>query len=380
MKKLTNKKIGIIILSIIIVLVAIIGILMFTSLGSKIRYYLYDKIKTPKETIKLEKIDNVTITYTYSISDGVSFDVNVEDEELINLLTKSIQNKKLNNYSSQIGLVILGDYTVDLGNNIKFCFDKYNDNGFVMMYYNNKSFLTKINPEILSKVISIVDLKLTENIEMFKTDKITVSQNGKTDTVVIDIEEKTAIDYILNQCKNIFTKEIDYEPSIIKPDYEIDFNNNIKLFIYNEQEKGWILKDGVLSEAYGLNVFDTILENAFNNISEKKEMFTADKITITDANKSIEITDKDKVEKITTSLIYSSIATPNWLETYDITEEYNNGIKIKINEYEFLIPGKIGSVTIGNRYVIAPDKKISLCLPLQELEQYANELLENKVE
>ena len=130
------------------------------------------------------------------------------------------------------------------------------------------------------------------------------------------------------------------------PDYEMNFNNNVKLYIYKEKLQGWILKDGILSEAYGLNVFDTILENAFNNIAQKKKMFTTNKITITDSNKSIEIVDKEIIEKITTPIIYSNIQEKDWLTNYDITEEYNNGIKIKMNSYEFLIPGKKGTVTI----------------------------------
>ena len=162
------------------------------------------------------------------------------------------------------------------------------------------------------------------------------------------------------------------------PDYEMNFNNNVKLYIYKEKLQGWILKDGILSEAYGLNIFDTILENAFNNIAQKKKMFTTNKITITDSNKSIEIVDKEIIEKITTPIIYSNIQEKDWLTNYDITEEYNNGIKIKMNSYEFLIPGKKGTVTIGNRYIISEDRKISLCFPLQDIEEYANKLLENK--
>ena len=109
-------------------------------------------------------------------------------------------------------------------------------------------------------------------------------------------------------------------------------------------------------------------------------MFTTNKITITDSNKSIEITDKETIEKITTPIIYSNMQEKDWLENYDIAEEYNNGIKIKINSYEFLIPGKKGSVTIGNRYIISEDRKISLCFPLQDIEKYVNQLLENKIE
>lgn len=371
-----NKKMSIIIL-IIVIFIMLAGILIFTPIGREIRAFLYYKITTPRETVIIEEQEKIKITYKYGWTEE-SFDIDVTDKEFIKMIKDNISNKKLENYSGQIGLAVLGEYTVDLGSGISFKFDS--DDGFVMMNIGRKSFLTKINPEILSKVIEIVDIKLTENIQMFKTNKITISQKDEICTVVTDIEEKTAIEYILNQCKNIYTKQINYEPTIVAPDYEMNFNNNVKLYIYKEKLQGWILKDGILSEAYGLNVFDTILENAFNNIAQKKEMFTTNKITITDSNKSIEIADKEIIEKITTPIIYSNIQEKDWLTNYDIAEEYNNGIKIKINSYEFLIPGKKGIVTIGNRYIISEDRKISLCFPLQDIEEYANKLLGNKIE
>ena len=49
---------------------------------------------------------------------------------------------------------------------------------------------------------------MTENIQIFKTDKITatkrIMQENKASVLneyKVDIEEKTVIDYILNQCK-----------------------------------------------------------------------------------------------------------------------------------------------------------------------------------
>jgi len=377
-----KKKIGIIILLIIIVLIIFIGILMFTGIGEEIRAFIYYKIHTPQEIVSLDKTDNIKVTYTYQFKEE-SFDIDITDVELIKMINDSIINKKLDNYSSQIGLAVIGQYNVNLGNNTSFAFDSYDNDGFVMMFNEDKKFLTKINPEILKRVIEIVDAKLTENVEIYKTNKISITktEKGKNDTILkkdnTNIEEKTAIEYIINQCKNVYTKEIDYEPSIVHPDYEIDFNNNVKLLVYSQNERGWMLKDGFLLEAYGLNSFDTILENAFNNIEQKKQMFTTDKIKIISPNKEIEITNKDTVEKITTTLIYSKIYRPDWIEDYNIKEEYDTGIKVKINDNEFLIPG---IKTIGNRYVITKDNKISLCFPLQNIEKDINELLGIKQE
>ena len=371
-----NKKKVIIILILIAIAIILISTIMFTGLGREMIQYLHYRIKTPKETITLEEQDHIKITYTYRWQEE-SFDIDVTDKELIKLIKDNISNKKLNNYSGQIGLAVMGEYCVDLGNNIKFKFDNYDDDGFVMMFDNDTQFLTKINPQILSKVVDIVDIKLTEKVAIFKTNKITITNNKEKQ---INIERKTAIEYILNQCKNVYTKEMDYELSIVAPDYRINFNNGVEIFKYKQSDRGFLLKDGMLYEAYGIEGLDTILENAFDNIKEKEQMFNTDKIIITSPNKEIEITDKETIEKITTTIVYSKIQEKGWLDDYNIKEEYDNGIKIKINDYEFLIPGKVGSVTIGNRYIISANKKISLCFTLQDLEQYANELLGNKLE
>lgn len=377
-----KKKIGIILLIIAILIILITGVIIFTGIGGEIRAYLKYKILTPKETIDLGKIENIKVTYTYRWQEE-SFDINVTDKDLIEMIENSISNKKLENYSSQIGLAIMGEYTIDIGNKTGFKFDSYDEDGFVIMYNNDKSFLTKINPEILRKIVDLVDEKLTEKVQMYKTDKISITKStkGENGTIlkedIVNIEEKTAIEYIINQCKNIYTKEINYQPSIVSPNYEIDFNNNIKLLIYSKEERGWMLKDGFLLEAYGLNVFDTILENSFDNIANKKEMFTADKITITSPKKEIEITNKETIEKITTPIIYGNISRPDWIKTYNITEEYTTGIKVKINENEYLIPG---IKTIGNRYVINKDGEISLCFTMQDIEKYIYELIGEKKE
>lgn len=371
-----NKKLLIIIGIIIILLAIIINIIVFTSLGEEIRTYIAYKILTPKETIKIEEQENIKVTYTYSwVNEG--FDIQVTDDEIIKFITQKISDKKLNNYSDQIGFAIMGDYKVDLGNNISLKFDSYDDDGFVIMETADKRFLTKIEPEILKKVIEIVDKKLAQNIEMFKTDVVTISKKNDKDIAIRKIEEKTAISYILERCKNIYAKQINYEPSILAPNYEIDFNNEVKIGIYEKQNKGWLWKNGIIYEAYGLNTFDTIIENAFDNIVEREKMFKTDKITLISPEKTIEVKDKNIIEKITTNLMYSTMGEPKWLETYDITEEYNTGIKLKLNDYEFLIPG---NKTIGNRYIVSKDKKSKLCYPLQDIEQYIYELLgiENK--
>ena len=366
-----------IVISIIIILLALItSVIMFTNIGGELREYIAYKIFVPKETFKIEPQENIKIRYTYSWTNE-GFEIEVTDKQLINFITENISNKKLNNYSGQIGLAIMGEYTVELGNNISLKFDSNEKEGYVMIKDEAKNFLTKIEPEILRKVEQIVDEKLTQNIEIFKTDQVRISENSEKCIVGRQIEEKTAIEYILERCKNIYIKEINYEPNIVRPNYEIQFNDNVKLLVYNMQSKGWLLKDGILSEAYGLNIFETIIKNAFDNVEEREKMFKTDKITLISPEQTVEIRDQDIIEKITTNLMYSTIGEPKWLATYDITKEYNNGIKVQLNDYQFLIPG---DKTIGNRYIISKDKKLELCYPLQDIEQYIYEVLGIKKE
>lgn len=372
---MNKKRIGII-LVILFVLAILFSIIAFTGIGAEIRSYLTYKIMVPKEVVSFEEPEHVTITYTYPLQNE-KFDIDVTDEELIKIIKDNINHKKLENYSGLIGLDVMETYKVQLDDSTSFAFDYEDDDGYVMMHDNEKNFLTKINPEILSKVVAMIDEKLTQNIAMFQTEKISITnQEGKQ----IEIDRKTAIDYLLEQCKDITSEEIVDELNIVTPDYKIKFNDEVEIFKYNKNGQGFLLKNGNLNRAYGLEGFDTFLENVFENSEEKEKMFTTDKITITSKNKSIEITDETIIEKITTPLIYGTVQERDWLENHDITEEYENGIKIKINTCEFLIPGKIGYVTIGNRYIITEDKKIKLCFPLQDIERYVNELLGNKQE
>ena len=258
-----GKKICKIVIIVIFILLVIVGVIMFTDFGSKIRAQLFN-VFTPKETIKLEEQEHIKITYRYSMStESESFTLDVTDKNLIKLINDDVLNKKLINYSGQIDLAVSGEYKVDLENNVSFYFDYYDNDGYVMMNNNSKYYLTKINPEILEKIVQIVDEKLTKDVEQFKTNKITITkaEKGENDTILekenVDITEKTAIEYIINQCKDIYIKEINYEPNIVNPNYEIDFNNNIKLWIYEENDRGWMYKDGILREAYGLSNFNT---------------------------------------------------------------------------------------------------------------------------
>ena len=370
-----KKKVVIIVLVIVVILLVLSGIIIFTDAGQGVRTFLYEQFELPKETVEISNLEQIKITYKYD--DVESFDITTDETELLKMI-EELSNKKLVNYSSTLMLAVLGTYTVDLDNNIQIQFDNYDKDGYVRIIYKDKSFLTKINPEILEKVIEIVDQELTERTKIFQTDKVTLSQKDNTNK--IEITEKTAVDYILEQCKNVYIKEINYLPSIVTPDYELDFNNDIILAIYKDNAKGWLLKDGILSEAYRVDTFENIIKNALQDNQTKREMFATDKITIEYKNKSIEITDNEQIEKITTPLIYSDIATPSWLEDHDITEEYNGGIKVKINNYEYLIPGKKGDVTIGNRYIISQDGEIILCFPLKSIDSYINELLGIEVE
>lgn len=367
-----KKKILIIIIVLIIVLLGAGYFFLYTDLGNDIRSKITMDIISPKEVVSTtEEKEKITITYTYLYGED-KFDLEVTDKDLIEKIDKNL-NKKLNNYSSQIGLAIFGTYTVKVDDNISFKFDNYDSDGYVSMCNGDKRFLTQINPEILKKVVDITDIELTKKASIFNTDKITITKNDTNEK--IDITRKTVINYILNQCKLVSIKDINYEPNIVRPDYEISFNNGVKLWMYKSNDRGFMV-DEYLHEAYGISKLDDVLEVAFENIDEREKPFLVDEITIVGPKKEITIKDKEKIEKITSKIIYSKIQGTQWLDEHDLTEEYNGGIKIKINGYEYLIPGKLGTVTIGNRYLIYPDGSKKLCFStIGDLEEDMKELL-----
>ncbi len=372
-----KNKVVIIISIIVAILIILVGMLMFTGLGEGIR----DKISIQKEDVTIEEQEykneeqkHIKVTYTY-LMENESFDIDVTDKELIKMIDDSILNKEFDDYSEKVSFPISGIYKVNLGNNIDFSFARYDAEGFVNLNNKGQYIVTKINPQILRKVQDIVDKKITENAQIFKTDKVTIT--NKEDKQ-ISIERKTALDYIFNECRECYFKELDYKESdFVKPNYLIDFNNGVKMLMYSET--GFLIKDEIQYELFYITSnLDSILEYTFDeDIDNKEQMFSTDKITITNPNKTIEITDKDIIEKITTPIIYSHI-TPQELSNkminnLNIIDEYNNGTKIKVNDYEILI-----STRTDNIYIISSDKKIKPIEPLQGFRKYVNELLENE--
>ena len=372
-----KNKVVIIISIIVAILIILVGMLMFTGLGEGIR----DKISIQKEDVTIEEQEykneeqkHIKVTYTY-LMENESFDIDVTDKELIKMIDDSILNKEFDDYSEKVSFPISGIYKVNLGNNIDFSFARYDAEGFVNLNNKGQYIVTKINPQILRKVQDIVDKKITENAQIFKADKVTIT--NKEDKQ-ISIERKTALDYIFNECRECYFKELDYKESdFVKPNYLIDFNNGVKMLMYSET--GFLIKDEIQYELFYITSnLDSILEYTFDeDIDNKEQMFSTDKITITNPNKTIEITDKDIIEKITTPIIYSHI-TPQELSNkminnLNIIDEYNNGTKIKVNDYEILI-----STRTDNIYIISSDKKIKPIEPLQGFRKYVNELLENE--
>ena len=221
-----KKIVGIVALVLGIILI-LLCVIMFTDLGNDIRVFVYEELTLPKEIVEMEEPDKIKITYTYWPAEE-RFDIEITDKELITLIQESVTDKKLKNYSSSILLAVSGYYNVDLGNGVSFMFDNYDEDGYVMLNNNGNQFLTAINPEILKQIEDKVDVVLAERASIFKTDKVTIKQ-GET---AVEITEKTALEYILNQCKNVYSKKINYIPEIKLPDYEMDFNNNIKIYLY----------------------------------------------------------------------------------------------------------------------------------------------------
>lgn len=362
-----------IILFIIIILLLVTILIMFTDFGQSIRSKLHYKYGIEKEVVIIEQPKNIKVTYNYGMSD-VKFEITITDEDLINNLVDSISNKKLNNETKAgIMLEIIGTYEVDLSNNIKIKFDNYS-NGYIKLCNNGEEFITQINSESLKKIEDIINVKLTEDAQIFDTNKISIT-NIKNKQV--DVIRKTAINYVLNKCKYIGTKEID--GNIINEQlhlkYKINFNNGIEIIQYDELYKSFLIKNGKQYEVFGLEVLDRFLEFAFYDSEQKDEMFRTEKIILESPNKSIEVTDKDVIEKITTPIVYSELQERDYINERDITEEYNNAIKIKINGYELLVSDNKGTFTMGDRYIIYPNKTRKMYFLLEDIEGYVNELL-----
>lgn len=366
-----KKRIGIIIAVAIIIMIIVAYIMMFTDFGQEIRSNLYDKYGMEKEIVTIEKPSSVKVAYKYGMS-NVGFEINVTDEEVIDNLVNGISNKELNNETKAgIMLAIMGKYEVDFGNGTKIKFDSYH-NGYIKLCNNEKEFITQINSESLEKIGDIINRKLANDAKMFNTDKITITN---TEDKQVDITRKTAVEYILNECKDIGTKEIGRETIKEKLKYKINFNNGIEILQYDDTYKSILIKDGAQYEAYGVGALDRILELAFYDSEQKAEMFNTDKIIIESPSKSIEITNKDIIEKITTPIVYSDLQERDYISERDITEEYKNVIKVKINDYELLVSDKRGTFTMGDRYIIYPDKTRKMYFLLEDIEDYVNDLL-----
>ncbi len=366
-----KKKIGVMIIGILVIAIIVAYIMMFTDFGQSVRTDLYETYGKEKEIVIIEKPKNIKVTYHYGMSD-IGFEMNVTDEEIINQLVDSISNKELNNETKAgIMLYIRGKYEVNFGNDITIKFDGY-DNGYIKLSNKEKEFITQINSEGLKKIEDIINVKLAENAKVFNTKKITVT-NAENKSV--DITRKTAIEYILNECRYVGTKETNSNEVQEELRYKIDFNNGIEILQYEGIEQGKLTKDGTKYEVYGLEALDRILEFVFYDSERKDKMFSTDKIIIESLSQSIEITDKDIIEKITTPLVYSDLQERDYISKRDITEEYNNAIKVKINDYELLVSDKRGAFTMGDRYIIYPDKTRKMYFLLEDIEDYINELL-----
>lgn len=385
-KEKRRLKISVIILSVVCIFALGVVILIIHNAGvvtknAKTAHTFY-------ETVVIEKPESIKVNYYYG--DGMQkegFELDITDKELINELVDSISNKELvNETKAGLMLEIIGNYEFDFGNNIKVEIGDFRS-GYVKIHDHGKDFITQINVEPFKKIESIVNAKLTEDAKIFNTDKITITNNENKQ---VNITRKTALEYFLKECKDIGVKGVyedtdKKEPNYMvnwnstdipeEPKYKINFNNGIEIWQYNESIKNVCIKDEIKYRVYGVEALYKILEFAFYDSEEKNKMFSTDKIIIESPSKVVEVTDKDIIEKLTTPIVYSDLQERDYISERDITEEYNNAIKIKINDYEVLVSDKGGEVRMGDRYIIYPDKTRKMYFLLEDIEDYANELL-----
>ena len=257
------KKVKIFIL--IILILSIIFAICFSipTLREKIIYFF----ATRKTFVKVNEIDKIQISYYPSSSaykkDSKALHIEITDKETIDFITNEVSNKVYQDYSANLGLIIFDAYVVNIGNNVCLKFPDESSN-YMYLVKNNHSIMTKSIPKVMKKIVDIVDEELTKKAEIFRTDKVTITNMENGD--FYDITDKETLENVFDACKKmtpVEVNEIEYPRTMA---YKIDFNNGIEIFKYKENKviyseiDGYYIKDGKIYELYNMGAFDSILK------------------------------------------------------------------------------------------------------------------------
>lgn len=218
-KKVCNKK-NIIILC--VTLLIIIALIVFAVILNKKK----------ANHINLKKVNSVAVSYTFNSLGNLSDDKVVVqlNENEINELKEYLKNVDLSNEVDTKN-VINGIYKIVLDNNSVIEFDR-TDLKFVKYKNDKKEKVIKMSNDFFDFIDTCLDEGFEEQIEMSKTNKVTV-----TDKInVMNIESEIVLDNIKEQIKRTSFKDVSTElvGRKITEDIVIDFNNGSKIVTENK--------------------------------------------------------------------------------------------------------------------------------------------------
>ncbi len=250
----------VVIISITIVLVTLLGVIVFLikSDRSLFRFKMC--------YIKKEKIEKITARYYYGAGPELTDDlentkdyieVDIEDNELIKEISKSIQGKLLiENRSSSWSTLYQSSfrkYIVKLTDNLSFSFDPSAKDDIWVWYKSENDWIrTRIDSRIVDKIRETLKEHFLKDTSVLETEKIEI-YNYKEDYAlskeITDVDEiETIIKYIdVNSLENVYN--VNYDRAYIKENlklqdtyYEINFNEFSSLYIDNDFAKAYLLK------------------------------------------------------------------------------------------------------------------------------------------
>ena len=216
--------------------------------------------------IKKEKIEKITARYYYGAGPELTDDlentkdyieVDIEDNELIKEISKSIQGKLLiENRSSSWSTLYQSSfrkYIVKLTDNLSFSFDPSAKDDIWVWYKSENDWIrTRIDSRIVDKIRETLKEHFLKDTSVLETEKIEI-YNYKEDYAlskeITDVDEiETIIKYIdVNSLENVYN--VNYDRAYIKENlklqdtyYEINFNEFSSLYIDNDFAKAYLLK------------------------------------------------------------------------------------------------------------------------------------------
>ena len=256
----------VLIVSMVIILIALIVFLSFTSIGKVVL------VNSPffKEKIDIEPQDFFKITYSSSsASDEINYVITNKNEvdEIINLLT----NKKYTDYTPVVEVDFAHGYTLYFNNDIKVQFDDKISNEYAKITTKEKNFITKIDSKVIDEISKKFIMDSGESNR--SREKVTVEVLKDTITpygTTIVINDKNENPYNLEPIFSITKKDDNgwiYIPSNVDFEFDIEtyYINGRQLVI---KKLDWTKTHGKLSTGIYKITFQAKEENVWFSSNE----------------------------------------------------------------------------------------------------------------